>query len=65
MKFSKGIVLAIILANFIFTATVLYVFTKIGSEPTVLVGAWFAWTTGELWALAGIKKSKNKNEEDL
>ena len=56
--FSKPIVVLIILINVIFAAAVLYVFLRTGSEPSTLVGAWFAFTTGELWLLATIKKKK-------
>ena len=62
--FSKSLVLGIVLANAIFTAAVLWVFLRTGSEPQVLVGAWFAFTTGELWFLAGIKKKKLDKEDD-
>lgn len=61
-KFSTVIVVAIIVLNIIFTASVLYVFLKVGSEPTVLVATWFGFTTGELWLLANIKKEKVKRE---
>jgi hypothetical protein len=62
-RFSKAIVAAVVLLNTIFTAAVLYVFLKIGSEPVTLIGAWFAFTTGELWMLSSIKKTKvNKKE---
>lgn len=57
-KFSKKIVAMIILLNTAFTVAVLYTFLKVGSEPTVLIGAWFAFTTGELWLLSGITKIK-------
>ena len=60
--FSKSLVLAIVAANVIFTAAVLWVFLRTGSEPAALVAAWFAFTTGELWLLAGIKKEKLKGE---
>ena len=62
--FSKSLVLGIVLANAIFTAAVLWVFLRTGSEPTALVAAWFAFTTGELWFLAGIKKKKLDKEDD-
>jgi len=55
-KFSKIIVSLVITSNIVFSAAVLYTFLRVGSEPSVLIGAWFAFTTGELWALAGIKK---------
>jgi len=62
-KFSKAIVAAVVLLNTIFTAAVLYVFLKIGSEPVTLIGCWFAFTTGELWMLSSIKKAKvNKKD---
>lgn len=62
-KFSKAIVAAVVLLNTIFTAAVLYVFLKIGNEPVTLIGCWFAFTTGELWMLSSIKKTKvNKKD---
>ena len=56
MKFSKAIVVLVILLNIVFTGTVLFIFYRVGAEPTALISAWFAFTTIELWALAGIKK---------
>ncbi len=56
MRFSKFIVTLVILLNVSFTVAVLYAFLRVGSEPTALISAWFAFTTIELWALAGIKK---------
>ncbi len=64
MKYSKKIVAAVILLNTVFAAAVLYVFLKTSGEPTSLVVAWFAFTTGELWLLAGIKKNKIKKGEN-
>lgn len=62
-KFSKAIVATVVLLNTIFAAAVLYVFLKIGSEPVTLIGCWFAFTTGELWMLSSIKKTKvNKKD---
>lgn len=63
MRFSKCIVTGIILMNAAFTTAVLYIFLRVGDEPSVLIGAWFAFTTGELWALASIRKSKAKQEK--
>jgi len=57
-RFSKKIVAMIILLNMAFTIAVLYTFLKVGSEPTVLIGCWFGFTTGELWLLSGITKKK-------
>lgn len=59
-RYSKLIVAAVVILNTIFTAAVLYVFLKTGSEPSTLITAWFAFTTGELWMLSSIKKSKVK-----
>ena len=64
MRFSKAIVSLVIMLNVIFSAAVLFVFLKIGSEPTTLIGAWFAFTTGELWLLAGIKKKEVEKQSD-
>lgn len=58
MKFSKKVVVAVLLLNVLFTSAVLYTFLNVGSEPTVLVGAWFAFTTGELWTLGRIKRAE-------
>lgn len=57
-KYSKFIVALVILLNTGFAGAVLYLFLRTGNEPTVLIGCWFAFTTGELWLLAGIKKAK-------
>lgn len=56
MKFSKAIVSLVILLNAAFTVAVLFIFYRVGVEPTTLIAAWFSFTTVELWALAGIKK---------
>jgi hypothetical protein len=56
--FSKRIVTLVLTLNILFTVAVLYVFYKVGHEPTALVAAWFAFTTGELFFLAGIKKKE-------
>ena len=64
MKFSKGIVALVILLNVIFTAAVLYTFLKTSSEPMTLIGCWFAFTTGELWLLAKIKRTEIEKSEN-
>ena len=61
-RFMKVIVAFIILANCVFTAAVLFVFLRTGTEPTALITAWFAFTTGELMAMAGLKHGENKKE---
>ena len=64
MRFSKFIVTLVILLNVLFSASVLYAFLRVGSEPVTLIGCWFAFTTGELWMLASIKKKKVKEDKD-
>ena len=64
MKFSKVIVTLVVFLNVIFTVSVLYIFYRIGTEPTALIGAWFGFTTVELWALAGIKKKEIEKQND-
>ena len=61
-RFSKFIVTVVILLNILFTAAVLYTFLKVGSEPMTLIGCWFAFTTGELWMLSSIKKTKVRKD---
>ena len=60
-KFSKKIVALVIALNVTFTGVVLYLFLRTGNEPSTLIGCWFAFTTGELWLLSGITKTKVKN----
>ena len=54
----------VIVLNVWFTKEVLEVFKVTGSEPAALVAAWFAFTTGELWMLASIKKCKTKHKKE-
>ena len=60
VKYSKFIVALVIFLNTAFAFSALYVFLKTSSEPSTLIAAWFAFTTGELWILKDIKKSKLK-----
>jgi len=68
-RFSKKVVSTVITLNVIFATAVLIVFWHTGSEPTVLVGSWFAFTTGELWTLSTIRKKEIEkgadNNEDM
>lgn len=59
-SFSKLIVAFVIIANVAFTAAVLYIYLKTEGEPVVLIGAWFSFTTVELWQLAQIKQKKTE-----
>ncbi|HEY9746684.1 MAG TPA: hypothetical protein V6C99_10755 [Oculatellaceae cyanobacterium] len=63
-RFSKFIVSLVILLNIAFTVAVLFIFYRIGVEPTALIAAWFGFTTAELWALAGIKKKEIDRQND-
>lgn len=65
-RYSKFIVLLVVILNAAFAAGALYVFSVVGSEPTALTTAWFAFTTGELWMLKDLKKNqrKEKNEDE-
>lgn len=60
-QFSKFIITLVVTLNVIYTIIILYIFFKIGSEPTVLTSCWFAFTTGELFMLANIKNKKIVN----
>ena len=60
MKYSKFIVALIIILNVAFTAAVIWLIKECGIEPTTLIAAWFAFTTGELFLVAGITKTKIK-----
>ena len=61
-NFSKKIVILVILMNILFTLAIMYLFLKTGNEPMTLVGAWFGFTTVELWSLSKIKREEVKEE---
>ncbi len=63
-KFSKKVVRWIITLNALFVVVVLVLYWHTGSEPATLIVSWFAFTTGELWALAGIKKEETRQGGD-
>lgn len=63
--YSRFIVIGVIGLNIWFTDRVLDVVEAGGVEPAALVGAFFLFTTGELWALASIKKNKDKIKGEL
>ena len=60
--FSKALVAFIVILNILFTIAVLVVFWHTQTEPVALIGAWFAFTTGELWLVAKIKREKIEKE---
>lgn len=61
-NFSKKIVILVILMNILFTLAIMYLFLRTGNEPMTLVGAWFGFTTVELFSLASIKKKKEETK---
>ena len=61
--FSKILIALIILANLAFVVAILIIFCFTYSEPSTLIMAWFGFSTGELWALAFVKKQKLKKGE--
>lgn len=64
MKFSSKIVTAVVCLNTLAAIAFLWAFVRVGSEPGVLIGAWFSFTTVELWSLAQIKKAKVRKGTD-
>lgn len=62
MRYSKWIVALVILLNTGFAGAVLYLFLQTQSEPSTLIGCWFAFTTVELWSLSQITKEKVRTE---
>lgn len=63
-NFSKKIVILVILMNILFTLAIMYLFLRTGNEPMTLVGAWFGFTTVELWSLSKIKRAEVKGENN-
>ncbi|MDU5080212.1 hypothetical protein [uncultured Tissierella sp.] len=55
LQFNKKIVMIIVVMNILFTATIVFLYYKTGSEPSTLIERWFKFTGTELVALAGIK----------
>lgn len=64
VKFSSKVVLLVIVINLWFVKEVIELIRDVSIEPTVLIGSWFAWTTGELWMLKEIKKKKIEKEKE-
>lgn len=63
--FSKFIVVLVVFLNVMFASKVFDVFSMVGSEPVVLIGAWFTFTTGELFLLSRIKTKEIKAEIEV
>lgn len=64
IKFSTFIVIAVIVLNVLFTLKILEIVEAGLNEPSALIAAVFAFTTGELWCLKDIKKAKINKEGD-
>lgn len=64
VKFASFVVLLVIGLNIWFTDKIITLIETTSFEPAVLIGAWFAWTTGELWMLKDIKKKKIEKEKE-
>lgn len=63
-KFSNIVIILVIIMNMWFTNRALEAFVITGSEPAILIGAFFGFTTGELFALSSIKKAKLKTNKE-
>jgi hypothetical protein len=67
LKYSKKIVLLVIILNVVFAAAVLFLSGGDHQVPDSLIVAWYAFTGGELLGVAGIKISEirkgDKNDE--
>lgn len=66
-KYSKKIVALVVLLITVYTAAFLYAFMRVGSEPSTLITAFYAWAGYELWQLKDLKKTEIKQQkgEDL
>ncbi len=64
-QYSKLVVALILFVAIFFTASVLLVFAVTGNEPSTLIKYFFVMVVGELWLVAGIKKKKIKQEDDV
>lgn len=62
LRFSKMIIIIVIIMILIFTGCVLYIFNHKGAEPTVIITSFFAFMTGEVLALAKLKLTEIKEE---
>lgn len=61
-RYSKAIVLIVILLNVAFLVYIRNIILTVGFEPTTLITAWFGFTGVELLALATITVTKVKQE---
>lgn len=64
MKFSKKVVVAVLVLNVLFTTAVLVVSWHTLQPLDALVMGWFAFTTGEMWSLSKIERDKQGRNDD-
>ena len=64
LRFSKMVIIAVIIMVLIFTGCVLYIFNQKGVEPTVIIASFFTFMTGEVFALAKLKLSEITTENN-
>lgn len=64
-KYSKVVVGLILLISILFVTAILTIFYTTGLEPTTLIKYFFVFVIGELWLVAGIKKKKIRQEDDM
>ena len=62
IKFSSIVIVVVFVLNVLFTLEVLEIVKAGYNEPSALIAAVFAFTTGELWCLKDIKKAKINKE---
>ena len=62
LRFSKIIILIVIIMVLVFTGCVLFTFNRQGNEPTSIITAFFAFMTGEVLALAKLKLTEIETE---
>ncbi len=62
LPFDKKIITLIMMINLIVLFTSFYITLKTGVEPATTIKTWFAFAGAELWALAFIKRGKQKKE---
>ena len=56
------ILVCLFIINLVIIAASFYITAKYGIEPSTAVTAWFAFSCGEVWALAVLKINKRKEE---
>lgn len=64
LRFSKIVIILVIIMILIFTGWVLYIFYNNKTEPTAMIAAFFAFMTGEVWALAKLKLAEINAESN-